>query len=57
MGLGVEGQHKVHLVDYGLCSRFSIGGLHKQYTHDQRLVAVVVIIIIVNDVKDCIVVF
>jgi len=36
VGLGVNGQHKVHLVDYGLCSRFTIGGLHKQYTHDLR---------------------
>lgn len=36
VGMGMEGQHKVHLVDYGLCSRHTVGGLHKQYTHDLR---------------------
>jgi len=36
VGLGAEGQHKIHLVDYGLCSRFTVGGVHKQYTHDLR---------------------
>lgn len=36
VGLGMEGQHKVHLVDFGLCSRYTIGNIHKQYTHDLR---------------------
>lgn len=36
VGLGLEGQHKVHLVDYGLCSKFRVGELHKQYRHDSR---------------------
>ncbi|XP_023322981.1 serine/threonine-protein kinase VRK1 isoform X2 [Eurytemora carolleeae] len=36
VGLGVNGQHKVHLVDYGLSSRFTAGGIHKQYQHDLR---------------------
>lgn len=36
VGLGVNGQHKVHLVDYGLSSRYTVGGIHKQYTHDLR---------------------
>lgn len=36
VGLGLEGQHKVHLVDYGLCSKFRVGELHKQYRHDTR---------------------
>ena len=36
--MGGEGQHKVNLVDYGLCSRYIVGGVHKQYTHDLRLI-------------------
>lgn len=36
VGLGLEGQHRVHLVDYGLCSKFRVGELHKQYRHDSR---------------------
>ena len=36
VGLGLDGQHLVHLVDYGLCSKFRIGDLHKQYKHDMR---------------------
>lgn len=36
VGLGMEGQHLVHLVDYGLCSKFRVGDLHKQYRHDIR---------------------
>jgi len=36
VGLGLEGQHRVHLVDYGLCSKFRVGDLHKQYRHDTR---------------------
>jgi len=36
VGLGLDGQHKVHLVDYGLCSKFRVGSLHKQYRHDTR---------------------
>jgi len=36
VGLGMEGQHLVHLVDYGLCSKFRVGDLHKQYRHDVR---------------------
>lgn len=36
VGLGMEGQHLVHLVDYGLCSKFRVGELHKQYRHDVR---------------------
>lgn len=36
VGLGVENQHKVHLVDFGLCSRFQTGNIHKQYIHDER---------------------
>eukprot|EP00088_Acartia_fossae_P071664 TRINITY_DN9899_c0_g1_i3.p1 TRINITY_DN9899_c0_g1~~TRINITY_DN9899_c0_g1_i3.p1 ORF type:complete len:877 (-),score=247.53 TRINITY_DN9899_c0_g1_i3:669-3185(-) len=36
VGLGMVGQHKVHLVDYGLCSRFKTGDIHKQYIHDER---------------------
>jgi len=36
VGLGLDGQHLVHLVDYGLCSKFRVGDLHKQYKHDTR---------------------
>ena len=36
VGLGLDGQHLVHLVDYGLCSKFRIGDFHKQYRHDLR---------------------
>lgn len=36
VGLGLDGQHLVHLVDYGLCSKYKIGDLHKQYKHDLR---------------------
>jgi len=36
VGLGLDGQHLVHLVDYGLCSKFRVGDLHKQYKHDGR---------------------
>merc|ERR1712241_874743 len=36
VGLGLDGQHLVHLVDYGLCSKFRVGNLHKQYRHDIR---------------------
>jgi len=36
VGLGLDGQHLVHLVDYGLCSKFRVGDLHKQYRHDSR---------------------
>jgi len=36
VGLGVTGQHKVHLVDFGLCSKFKTGSIHKQYVHDER---------------------
>jgi len=36
VGLGLDGQHLVHLVDYGLCSKFRVGNLHKQYKHDTR---------------------
>jgi len=36
VGLGLDGQHLVHLVDYGLCSKFRVGELHKQYKHDTR---------------------
>jgi vaccinia related kinase len=36
VGLGMDGQHLVHLVDYGLCSKFRVGSLHKQYRHDIR---------------------
>jgi len=36
VGLGLDGQHLVHLVDYGLSSKFRIGDFHKQYKHDQR---------------------
>jgi len=36
VGLGLDGQHLVHLVDYGLCSKFRIGDFHKQYKHDMR---------------------
>lgn len=36
VGLGMTGQHKVHLVDYGLCSRYQTGDIHKQYMHDER---------------------
>jgi len=36
VGLGMDGQHLVHLVDYGLCSKFRVGNLHKQYRHDIR---------------------
>jgi hypothetical protein len=38
VGLGQQGQHYVHLVDFGLCSKYMVGGIHKQYTHDLRLV-------------------
>jgi len=36
VGLGLDGQHLVHLVDYGLCSKYRIGDFHKQYKHDMR---------------------
>jgi len=36
VGLGLDGQHLVHLVDYGLCSKFRIADFHKQYKHDMR---------------------
>jgi len=36
VGLGMDGQHLVHLVDYGLCSKYKINNLHKQYRHDVR---------------------
>jgi len=36
VGLGVNGQHKVHLVDFGLCSKYLTGSIHKQYIHDER---------------------
>jgi len=36
VGLGLDGQHLVHLVDYGLCSKYKIGDFHKQYRHDMR---------------------
>ena len=36
VGLGMEGQHLVHLVDYGLSAKFRVGDLHKQYRHDMR---------------------
>lgn len=36
VGLGMDGQHLVHLVDYGLCSKFRVGDLHKQFRHDVR---------------------
>lgn len=36
VGLGMDGQHLVHLVDYGLCSKYRIKDLHKQYRHDMR---------------------
>jgi hypothetical protein len=36
VGLGQQGQHLIHLVDYGLCSKYMAGTLHKQYTHDLR---------------------
>lgn len=36
VGLGMDGQHLVHLVDFGLCSKFRIGDLHKQFRHDMR---------------------
>jgi len=36
VGLGLDGQHLVHLVDYGLSAKFRIGDFHKQYKHDMR---------------------
>jgi len=36
VGLGLDGQHMVHLVDYGLSAKFRIGDFHKQYKHDMR---------------------
>lgn len=36
VGLGQHGQHMIHLVDYGLCSKYMVGTIHKQYTHDLR---------------------
>jgi vaccinia related kinase len=36
VGLGLDGQHLVHLVDYGLSSKYHVSGLHKQYVHDMR---------------------
>jgi hypothetical protein len=36
VGLGQQGQHLIHLVDYGLCSKYMAGGIHKQYIHDLR---------------------
>ena len=36
VGLGLDGQHLIHLVDYGLCSKYRIGDFHKQYRHDVR---------------------
>lgn len=36
VGLGMDGQHLVHLVDYGLCSKFRVGNLHKPFRHDVR---------------------
>jgi len=36
VGLGLDGQHLIHLVDYGLSAKFRIGDFHKQYKHDMR---------------------
>jgi len=36
VGLGLDGQHLVYLVDYGLSAKFRIGDFHKQYKHDMR---------------------
>ena len=36
MGRGPGGQHQVYLVDFGLCSKYIVSGLHKPYVHDRR---------------------
>lgn len=36
IGRGIAGQHEIFLVDYGLCSKFEVGGLHKPFVHNRR---------------------
>jgi len=36
IGRGPGGQHQVYLVDYGLCSKFRVGELHKPFVHNRR---------------------
>lgn len=36
IGRGIAGQHEIFLVDYGLCSKFEVGGLHKPFVHNKR---------------------